>query len=291
MKAIRRKRRRRTQAEIRCLPAREGEAEEEDPDPEMSKRDYIRHLLTHLPKDPNGDICNEGKMRQRPARRRIPVLPRDPVEWGDTLLADHLTVGIKHADLALGVGKERSVLLLKDLGTAVKDLFPTTKKTKASCFMAIREFGGTTRWTTFASDNAPGLISVARDEYMTHATSTPGRPESNGFIERGIGITSDGARAMLAQSGLWHPWWTYAARAFCHHANVSGSGSMEVTSGASSTPLGVMSLAECLTMCFSPRKNVADRSGTCMPEHLIFTIRPVRLLRVWISEGLAQADS
>ena len=74
-------------ADVWCLPVGEGEAHDEDPDPEMSKRDYINHLLTHLPKNPNCDICNEGKMRQRPARRRIPVLPRDPMEWGDTLLA------------------------------------------------------------------------------------------------------------------------------------------------------------------------------------------------------------
>ena len=48
-------------------------------------------------------------MRQRPARRKIPVLPRDPLEWGDTLLADHLTIGGKNADLALGVGKKHYV--------------------------------------------------------------------------------------------------------------------------------------------------------------------------------------
>ena len=95
-------------ADIWCLPVGDGEAEEEDPDPEMSKRDYIRHLLTHLPKDPNCDICNEGKMRQRPARRRVPVLRRDPIECGDTVLADHLTVGGKRPDLALREGAFRS---------------------------------------------------------------------------------------------------------------------------------------------------------------------------------------
>ena len=188
-----------------CLPVEDALANEENQDPEPSRRDRLNHLLTHLPKDPNCDICNEGKMRQRPARRRNPVLPREPKEWGDTLLADHLTVGGKKPDLALSVDGERYGLLLKDLGSNLKDLFPSKKKTRASCVMAIREFGGTTRWQTFASDNAPELISAARDEFMTHATSTPWRPESNGLIEREIGITSDGTRALLAQSGLGHP--------------------------------------------------------------------------------------
>ena len=208
-------------AEVWCLPVGNGKAHE-DPDPEeMSKSEYINHLRTHLPKNPNCDIWNGGTMRQRPARRRVPVLPRDPLEWGDTLLADNLTVGGKNADLALGVGKERYGPLLKDLGTAVNDFFASKKKSKASCVMAIREFGGSTRWQTLASDNAPELISAAREEYMTHATSTPWRPESNGLIEREIGIISDGTRAMLAQSSLGHPWWIYASRAFCHHTNVS----------------------------------------------------------------------
>ena len=131
------------------------------------------------------------------------------------------------SDLALGVGKKRFGILLKDLGTAVKDLFPTKSKSKASCVMAIRELGGTTRWKTFASDNALELIAAAREEYMTHATSTPWRPESNGVIEREIGITSDGTRAMLAQSGLGHPWWTYATRAFCHHCNATVSSDVD----------------------------------------------------------------
>ena len=123
-------------AEVWCLPVGEGGVHDEGPDPEMSKREYINHLLTHLPKNPNYDICNEGKMRQRPARRRIPVLPRDPLEWGGTLLADHLTVGGKNADLALGVGKERCGLLLESLGTAVKDL----------CASKVRHDHPETRW-------------------------------------------------------------------------------------------------------------------------------------------------
>eukprot|EP00972_Heterocapsa_arctica_P061962 9134390-Heterocapsa_arctica.AAC.1 len=34
-----------------------------------------------------------------------------------------------------------------------------------------------------------------------------------------MGIVADGTRCLLAQSGLPHAWWPYAARAFCHARN------------------------------------------------------------------------
>ena len=91
-------------ADALCFPLESGECNDVNPDPDdMSKHEYINHLLTHLPKIPNCGIGNEGKMRQRPARRRLHALPREPMEWGDVQLADLLTVGSKNADLALGV--------------------------------------------------------------------------------------------------------------------------------------------------------------------------------------------
>eukprot|EP00972_Heterocapsa_arctica_P027122 3988210-Heterocapsa_arctica.AAC.1 len=55
---------------------------------------------------------------------------------------------------------------------------------------------------------------------MVHLSSTPYRPESNGVIERFVGLVADGTRCLLAQGGLPHAWWPYAARAFCHARNI-----------------------------------------------------------------------
>ena len=87
--------------------------------------------------------------------------------------------------------------------------------------MAIREVGGSTQWHTCVLDNASALLSAARNGYMTHAMSKPWKPKSNGLIEGEIGIIFDGTRAMLAQSSLGHPWWTFTSRAFCQHTNMS----------------------------------------------------------------------
>ena len=53
-----------------------------------------------------------------------------------------------------------------------------------------------------------------------HLSSPPYRLESNGIIERRVGIPGDSIRCLLNQSGLPHGWWPYAGRAFPHGLNI-----------------------------------------------------------------------
>ena len=59
------------------------------------------HLLTYIPMNSYCDICQAGKLRQKPARRRRKdaELEGRPDEWGHTLLADHVSTG----DLGLSI--------------------------------------------------------------------------------------------------------------------------------------------------------------------------------------------
>ena len=176
----------------------------------------LAHRLTHLPKNPFCDICAEGKFKAKPARRRNPVIDDAPSEWGDVLLGDAFNL----KELSIGVEGERYGLVLKDVGTGLSDCFPLRKKSRALVVCAIREFGGTTQWVKFASDNGPELIAAAKFEKMQHCTSTPWRPTSNSLIEREMQLVGDGTRTLLAQAGLTPQWWTYASRAFCLAHNV-----------------------------------------------------------------------
>ncbi len=196
-----------------ALPADDGEGgcstpdEEDSSEPTADAEARLRseagsreHLLTHLPKNNFCDICTEGKIKAKPARRRNLNLEVEPKDWGDTLLADHFVVG----ELGISLDGEKYGILLKDLGTGMTDVFPVRRKSKVLTICSIREFGGTQQWQRFASDNAPELIAAAKAEFMTHVTSTPWRPQSNSLIEREIGTLGDGTRCMLAQSGLPH---------------------------------------------------------------------------------------
>jgi hypothetical protein len=178
----------------------------------------VLHLMTHLPMNEFCDFCREGKLRKKPARRRRnPTMIEQPDTWGHTLLADHLMTG----EMGLSINGDKFGLLLRDVGTDIGDLLATKTKSKLDTVQAIREFGADMRWKFFASDNAPELKAAATFKQMVHLSSTPYRPESNGVIERFVGLVSDGTRCLLAQSGLPHTWWPYAARAFCHARNVS----------------------------------------------------------------------
>ena len=62
---------------------------------------------------------------------------------------------------------------------------------------------------------------MAKALAVPHPTATPYRPQSNGEIERDIGITAQGTRVLLNQSGLQHIFWPYAARFHCLARNIS----------------------------------------------------------------------
>ena len=177
------------------------------------------HLLTHLPMNSYCDICQSGKLRQKPARRRRngAELQGRPDEWGHALLADHVSTG----DLGLSIDDDKYGLVLLDVGSDVCDVLASNAKNATSVHAAIKEFGGAVTWVYFFSDGAKELKKAATVLGATvHLSSTPYRPESNGVIERRVGVISDGVRCLLGQSGLPHGWWTYAARAFCHGLNV-----------------------------------------------------------------------
>ena len=177
------------------------------------------HLLTHLPMNSYCDICQAGKLRQKPARRRRndAELQGRPDEWGHTLLADHVSTG----DLGLSVDDDKYGLVMLDVATDVSDVLASSTKHSTAVLSAVKEFGGAVKWTYFFTDGAKELKKAAADLGSTvHLSSTPYRPESNGIIERRVGVISDGVRCLLGQSGLPHGWWTYAARAFCHGLNV-----------------------------------------------------------------------
>ena len=177
------------------------------------------HLLTHLPMNSYCDICQAGKLRQKPARRRRndAELQGRPDEWGHTLLADHVSTG----DLGLSIDDDKYGLVMLDVATDVCDVLASSTKHATAVLSAVKEFGGAVKWTYFFTDGAKELKKAAADLGSTvHLSSTPYRPESNGIIERRVGVISDGVRCLLGQSGLPHGWWTYAARAFCHGLNI-----------------------------------------------------------------------
>ena len=61
-----------------------------------------------------------------------------------------------------------------------------------------QRFTGETRWVHLASDSGAELSAAARRERMMHLSSTRYRPESNGLIEREVGLLGQGIRTLLS---------------------------------------------------------------------------------------------
>ena len=70
------------------------------------------------------------------------------------------------------------------------------------------------------TDGAPEIVKAGKNLRTCHDTSTPYRSATNGLAEREIRNVLEGTRTLLEHSGLPTPYWPYASRCFCHHANI-----------------------------------------------------------------------
>ena len=100
--------------------------------------------------------------------------------------------------------------------------YPAAQNSTEEAHFALNDFVGPTEKVGLCySDCAPELMAAAKRLRWRHATSTPGRPETNGAAERAVRAVLEGARSLLAASGLPHSWWNHAARFWSFMHNVT----------------------------------------------------------------------
>ena len=120
-------------------------------------------------------------------------------------------------------------LVILDRGTNWIDVFPLPTKeadTAAGCLQSF--VGPNVTVGQVSTDSSAELKSAVRQNGWCHATSTPGRPDTNGVAERAIRSVVEGARAALEHSGLHESWWSHAGKHFCfarHVAIINGDSS------------------------------------------------------------------
>ena len=109
-----------------------------------------------------------------------------------------------------GVSEDGDVLgvVVRDAYTGWLACYPAAENSTDEAHFALN---GLEKVGAFYSDCAPELMAAAKRLRWRHATSTPGRPETNGAAERAVRAVLEGARSLLAASGLPHRWWNHAA--------------------------------------------------------------------------------
>ena len=99
----------------------------------------LNHLLTRKPFNIHCDACNLGKMRKAKKFVGSYHASRQPTSWLDLVTADHLVAkngGIK------GTTVDFNALVVKDLYSKVKVLFPVRDKTGEEATRALMYFFG-----------------------------------------------------------------------------------------------------------------------------------------------------
>ena len=171
----------------------------------------IRHMMTQKPENPMCEFCLRAKAFKSQARRKGPVHRQAITELGDIICPDHFIV---HREADMRLDGKKCALLMMDIGTQITDIAPVKVKGANEAVVALRNFAGKHRVKAFYSDNALELKAAGRTLVLLHATCTPYKPQSSSLIGRQVGVTIQGTRASLLQSGRRHKMWPFASK---HH--------------------------------------------------------------------------
>ena len=144
----------------------------------------------------------------------------EPKEWLDQITADHAILEKDEHPEAL----DRVALIVQDRATNWLQAYPDkrhdTKATKA----ALERFIGPEGKCKYAYTDGSGELRNAMNELeITHDSSTPHRPQTNGVAERAVRRTKEGTSALLAQSGFSYAWWGRAMITFGFLRNIIDS--------------------------------------------------------------------
>ena len=182
----------------------------------------IRHMMTHLPKNPHCSICQRSKMENVRSQKHGGSDSHGYSEFGEHVTADTLVL---HGMKDRGIGNKQDAIVMYDFGTRWLDCVPVNSKSEDDTLYAYREFAGSNcKIKEFYSDGAPELLSAARKMEWVHSTSTPGMPRTNAIAESKVKLVLHGTRCLLYQAGLPFKFWPYACKCFCVNVNVEIKG-------------------------------------------------------------------
>ena len=213
--------------------ADDGQEDEEDSDPEVEvpfdfedvpvagekTEEQLRkeaksgeHQFTHRPKNPYCDVCSEAKMLA-PYGRSVGgsqhVLARG---FGDHIVCDHVIP----KDIEEGIEGQTSMLVIKDIYTQYRCVYPSENKTADSIVKAFKHFLKTSDIVGIVyTDNAPEMLDAIEELGFKHQTSVEYQHSTKAVVEREVRTILEGARSNLLQANMPLSLWPYASK---HHA-------------------------------------------------------------------------
>ena len=179
----------------------------------------LQHVMCHTPKNPFCETCNRAKMYKYPSKQKGGSTQVEAKKFGDHLTADHL---ITSDDREIGIDQSRVALVVRDVTTDFRYVYPAARKTSHQCVMAFKHFVRTGETVNvFCSDRAPELVKAADQLEWKHVQSTNYISKTNAIAERNVRAIIEGTRTNLEQAGLHHSYWPHAAKHYCMAHNIT----------------------------------------------------------------------
>ena len=114
----------------------------------------LRHMLTHLAKNPYCPHCQRAKMENVKLRRKGGAAAHDMANFGDLATADTMVLrGLKDR----GFHGEADAIVFYDLATDYLDVLPVQSRSCRNTLEAFRRFAMGQTLKLVHSDQAPGL--------------------------------------------------------------------------------------------------------------------------------------
>ena len=155
---------------------------------------------------PNGWCC----FRKGPYSRKVPADPRKLPRI--SVIADHVLI---RRNVEEGWKGEVVALVVKDLHTQFRCVYPATSKSSDECCKAFQHFiGPQDEVEVIYTDNAPELKSAVEYLGYRHQTSIEYMDSTKSFVEREVRQMLEGCRTNLVQSGLPERYWRLAMQHF-----------------------------------------------------------------------------
>ena len=154
-----------------------------------------------------------------PAKKKGGQKRLDTKSFGDHIVADHTVV---KASVEEGVKGETVALVLKDIHTQFRHVYPSQSKSGDSCVAAFNHFlSQKDEVGAVYTNNSREVISTIGELGYRHQASTEYVDSSKSFVEREIRYMLEGTRTNLVQSGLPVRMWPLAMQHFSLAVNAS----------------------------------------------------------------------
>ena len=109
------------------------------PEDLIAEASSAKHQFTHFPKNPYCRTCQRARMMAPHARRRGGQKRVETQEFGDHIIGDHVII---KKNVEEGFRGEQGALVLKDLHSQYRFVYPSQSKDAQSCVDALNHFIG-----------------------------------------------------------------------------------------------------------------------------------------------------